>query len=812
MRMLESPMPVEETPLDELYKGDQARMKFWDIYKSGRVTKDGTGKNDPRVVYLQTCMDSKLMPRAAHIVRDAPPTEFCIPGVGLTPPFVEAVSKALSLMPIAIEAVDFSNNTLSLQSANKLLASLEKHFESLTRINFADNKLGSKFCTDISAALDRYNRLQELNLSGNPITDLKASDLFSVLSRINLKVLRLSNCGLCKSSNGLAMSESLSSYIHYTSALKKLDLSWNHFEGLSTKPIIKGISNNDSLKYIDFSHNLLGAGEHPIINDFSEILTSNEKLVSLNLSYNMISTKSIYVLSYYIKNTKLKHLNLDGNQFSEGALRSLLQAQESGALQEIEAPHHLNPCSSRTVFDPTKQCSYSIDLTDTYNRVMLIRLLEYNNGDITYFEDVRLNNKVFVLNSMPDLEGRYDIPYEGKLTFQYNPSHQLSLQATLTHKPLTESALERYAMMLTKEKTVGGDGVIRIISAMTRKHDLWVSQAISLLSVLKINSWEFETGLEYIIPRCKDKHNLDVLLSTYPTRVFRNLDAVIGPSMLFHSFNTIGHYLLDLSRPDHLDIIQSLIDINQDYKLAEETKRDKNYYGNFSLFRNEKLNDISFTVTNEWNVPYTGKLEFDFSILTRPYEIHTPNDTVNSLVDILKTSKASAEDKVKVFKFISAYLNITTEQLKFIVREVSSEIQWVRDAIITGLTICRDVEYLHSLKEFTHELNKPFLQDQLVTRVGHLQLFSPIKPDGMYKLNLRIYEERVLAEILLKLALKEGLGSNSTLTLAKQQIELSEEFVNNLPDTGSLEIIYFTGEEDMEYRHTLAKQYLDLTY
>lgn len=810
--MLESPMPQEEIPLNDLYKGDDARMRFWDIYKSGRVARDGTGKNDPRVVYLQTCMDSKLMPRAAHIIRDAPPTEFCIPGVGLTPQFVEAVSKALSLMPVAIEAVDFSNNALSLQSANKLLASLEKHFESLARINFAENKLGSKFCTDLTNALDRYNRLQELDISGNPITDLKAIDLFSALSRLNLKVLKVSNCGLCKSSNGPAMAESLGSYIKYSVVLKKLDLSWNHFEGPSTKPVILGISNNDSLKYIDFSHNLLGAGEHPVINDFSEILTSNEKLVSLNLSYNMINTKSIYVMSYYIKNTKLKHLNLEGNQFSEGALRSLLQAQESGALQEIQAPHHLNPCSSRIIFDPSKQFSYTLDLADSYNRVMLIRLLEHNNGDLGSFEDVRYNGKAYLLNSLPDSEGRYDIPYEGTLTFHYNPSSSLFLQTTFTSKPLSESALQKYAIMLAKEKSMGGDGVLRVISALTRKHELFVSQAIAILSVLKVSSWEFESSLEYIIPRLRDKHNLDVLFTQYPNRVFRNLDAVLGPSYLFHTINTIGHYILDLARSDHFNIIETLIELNEEYKITMENKKDKNYYGNFSLFRNEKLNDISFTVTYDWIVPHTGKLEFDFSLYSRHSNTHTSDEAIDSIIDMLKLSQATAEEKVKAFKLISAYLNITTDQLKRIIKEVSSEVAWVRDATITGLGICRDTQNLYLIKEFMHELNKPFLQDQIVTRVGHLQLFSPLHPDGLYKLDLEIYEERVLGEILLKLALKEGIASNCTINFNRGELELTEEFVKHLPKEGMLDMVYFAGEENLEYRTELAKEYLDLTY
>jgi hypothetical protein len=157
-------------------------------------------------------------------------------------------------------------------------------------------------------------------------------------------------------------------------------------------------------------------------------------------------------------------------------------------------------------------------------------------------------------------------------------------------------------------------------------------------------------------------------------------------------------------------------------------------------------------------------------------------------------------------------LNITIDQLKRIIKEVSSDVAWVRDATITGLGVCRDTQNLYLIKEFMHELNKPFLQDQLVTRVGHLQLFSPMSPSGLYKLDLEIYEERVLGEILLKLAFKEGIASNCTINFNRGELELTEEFVKNLPNEGILDMVYFAGEENLEYRAELAKEYLDLTY
>lgn len=88
--------------------------------------------------------------------------------------------------------------------------------------------------------------------------------------------------------------------------------------------MIRALGFNESITRANLSQNLLGAGGAPAVDEFGEVLAGNIKLKYLNLAFNLITTKSAELISYYLRgNTTLKELNLDGNPISERGLRAL---------------------------------------------------------------------------------------------------------------------------------------------------------------------------------------------------------------------------------------------------------------------------------------------------------------------------------------------------------------------------------------------------------------------------------------------------------------------------------------------------------
>lgn len=121
----------------------------------------------------------------------------------------------------------------------------------------------------------------------------------------------------------------------------------------------------------------------------------------------------------------------------------------------------------------------------------------------------------------------------------------------------------------------------------------------------------------YLLNRVMDRHNRFYLLSHFNsiqpeimTKVYKKM----GKAYSFSFWNPTGHYLLNLGNPVERDIAVSLIVISKEAckKITAGERLDKSQRGNKHCFRNEKLNSQSFIINNEWELPESGTLEFDF--------------------------------------------------------------------------------------------------------------------------------------------------------------------------------------------------------
>lgn len=97
-------------------------------------------------------------------------------------------------------------------------------------------------------------------------------------------------------------------------------------------------------------------------------------------------------------------------------------------------------------------------------------------------------------------------------------------------------------------------------------------------------------------------------------------------------------------------------------------------------------------------------------------------------------------------------------------------------------------------------------------RFGILNLFNPFRPNGSYRLDLTIYEEKIVCKMLLELARIEGYAHMSNVSLDGKACEtVNKEFVDKLGDNGVFEGTYIcppTSVND-DLRERLGQKYLD---
>jgi hypothetical protein len=111
----EDPLLDDESTIlnkDRHYFGDDAKHKFWDLYKSNRAFKDHPKDDvqDPRFAYMKVCHELKMLPKARMIIRKEKTSSLSFRYFGLFNKNAAAVAESLKRYPLEIEELDFTGN------------------------------------------------------------------------------------------------------------------------------------------------------------------------------------------------------------------------------------------------------------------------------------------------------------------------------------------------------------------------------------------------------------------------------------------------------------------------------------------------------------------------------------------------------------------------------------------------------------------------------------------------------------------------------------------------------------------------------
>ena len=241
-----------------------------------------------------------------------------------------------------------SNLQLLVLNGNKVtgeaaedLASVIKNNSNLEQLGLANNDLKTSSVL-VLQALKEISKLKDLNLNGNNITGEAAEDLASVIkNNSNLERLHLANNDLRKSSILILQA------LKENSNLQLLDLNGNKVTGEAAENLASVIKNNSNLEQLGLANNDLKTSSFLVLQalkeisklkvlnlngnnitgeaaeDLASVIKNNSNLEQLYLANNNLRTSSILILQAMKENCKLKTLNLSGNNMTGEAAEDL---------------------------------------------------------------------------------------------------------------------------------------------------------------------------------------------------------------------------------------------------------------------------------------------------------------------------------------------------------------------------------------------------------------------------------------------------------------------------------------------------------
>lgn len=283
------------------------------------------------IVYFSSCEGSEVYQICSFI-----PKEFYI-SIHFTGKINGLLMNVLENLGSRLISLDLQINQVTHKSVKKCLL----HTPFLEKLNLSNNSLKQIDLEDIAHALERMNRLTDLNLSGNIITSLAPSlkymtsllklDIsrtqnlhlivlptnvintnFQVVAPSLCMMTRLTNLNLSGNIITVNAAKALSPALKYMTNLLSLDISQTNIGHMSLKVLTTSIITMTNLESLNIGCNWTGSDGQ---DDLLLILQKLTRLKELDMSFSEIGVDKMIAFSPFL--TKLKRLNLSGNQIAE---------------------------------------------------------------------------------------------------------------------------------------------------------------------------------------------------------------------------------------------------------------------------------------------------------------------------------------------------------------------------------------------------------------------------------------------------------------------------------------------------------------
>ncbi|XP_073465577.1 NACHT, LRR and PYD domains-containing protein 12-like isoform X2 [Aquarana catesbeiana] len=225
-----------------------------------------------------------------------------------------------------IEKLQLKNTHLTDSSCPDLASGIRNN-KTLRTLDLSVNNLEGSHFRDLMEAL-RTSQIEELQLWCNQLTDSSFPHLASgIRNNQTLRRLNLSDNNLGGPHFRILM-EALT-----TSRIEELQLDRSHLTDSSCPHLASGIRNNQTLRTLDLSRNIL---EGPHFWDLMEALTTT-RIEKLELDRNQLTDSSCPLVASLMRNNQtLRILNLSKNNLEGPHFRDLMEALTTSRIEELQ--------------------------------------------------------------------------------------------------------------------------------------------------------------------------------------------------------------------------------------------------------------------------------------------------------------------------------------------------------------------------------------------------------------------------------------------------------------------------------------------
>jgi Ca2+-binding EF-hand superfamily protein len=751
----------------------------------------------------------------------------------------------------SVEEIDLNGNVLLTEKA--LVPFLERLFgdpaaSTLHSLNLSGLKhLGIQSMEVIGCLMSEHDGLRclkNLDLSHVHITPkshlklAKAINQHRAIEAINFADTDLgSNKWIAKQCVSLLIGDSV----------RSLDVGWNCFDAevfqhLGESLVVK--RKIESLSIANCSSACIDTRVPSPVTFFLECLSLDTSITTLDVSLNRMDFRAMLIVEDALAtHQKIQRLDISNNPLGILGMRSVLRllCGTGNSLISFDSSgcYSASEGSVQTFAGFTNPGGrYKLELMRPYHRAilrMLYKICEkYKQPPDQAFLSLQYSKPGWAHTSKGSC-GRFEVPKEGTLSFVFNV--ESTIENSIPSSSDFADFYDRYSV-LTKIRPP----FKKVIPLFACWRQLF-GKSHDQLVFLKALSKDFHLEVAHI------DHMVKSVPSMRSEIMFRLLPCVLGGEaseslclMLFPSLgsflrvhkrmrkfidfnieNPTGHYKLDLENGSEHSLAEKLLLLDRWEVVLDRRRgsRDTSQRGNNSHVRNEQYRGkplhLEVASIAEWTLPEFDDFEFDYITGKRcPMDaVILDENTFSAILVNLFDAQCTNQAKLESLRLVSHHMFMTARQMRELLGAFKSE-QHRSEVFVTFFTRVRDMWNSKVFRvRFENEAELKNLQD----RLGYATFFPFIQPENAnFVLDYRFYDQRCCSNILMQLAVKEGMNNlrSPTFTYPDGSVDVfpmgvprSWEDFKKMPAAGVFKAQYCCAPEGRKYatRQMLAETY-----
>eukprot|EP00753_Platysulcus_tardus_P019016 PLAT7043.21.p1 GENE.PLAT7043.21~~PLAT7043.21.p1 ORF type:complete len:838 (+),score=522.45 PLAT7043.21:222-2735(+) len=800
-----------------------------------------------RRTFLTRCKELDVLPEPT-LIRKRESTYLQLHHYGMGDAMGSALADSLEAMPL-LEHLNLRDNRLTDSSlCNALKSVLQRG--TLLSLDLSENRIGIRGTRLLQQLARKTKTLHTLQLSKLSMSDRLVALLSeSLMGNSTVRLLDLSRNAI-----GLRGGQKLADLIAVNSCISELQLAWNNIRGTAAEAMGRALASNSALRKLDLSWNSFGGAGSITIGESLYRNTTLEVLLLSNNSVDSMAAMTLAGGLENNSTLRLLRLdgNRLGKKGGGYLLRAIARG---GSECKVSMDDCNFDADSTSFDPARPEGSYVLRLEDARDRSIateLVRLASSKPGcsfKSIYYQTARGRVQWSFQSegeaagaaipsgrgTLRDHTGRATVlPAEGQLivAFTYRP------QPAVAELAPSREGLQKLLSMLELERASTADRM-RLLQ-MSAEEMYFMTDVAGELMHFAGSSAEKVAAMLCIAPRLVDVDNMWEFVDTWMTFEEKAaLREAMGQYFTFTPSNCTGHYQLDLS--DRMDVliwarIAQTNNVERDQALRTNWRPDTSQAGNWEGTRNARLNGRPIKLTGKTRLPDSGLLEFDFVSTTRPPAGADVMDlgTWEELLEELQVTKLEALCAADAHNCRAVLTEVLTE-----VRLMSNQYYFSCDHLRRFAQCVPKLNLLRGIKPLAAEDIDPEVRDdhgynaesdgppsfdprvelavilfarvvdlphycdacrdvltpsefnRLRSRLGFLNFWNPLSPDGFYYLELTVHEDHLLCKALVKLAVAEPgenwIGENYNDI---NGWELPATWITEIPTRGWLKLTY----------------------